>query len=138
MEITAQTFWLNFKSAFLKQNGNKQLYRYWMESIVPSKIEKKGSEIHLTLQAPSDLHKKWLQENLLEDFYEHIRQFYKGICQIQLEIAPCLPFSKSHTTYASQTQKRNVFFNPHYIFKKFYSWKKQSLGLWSLSSCSKT
>ena len=87
-----------------------------MESIVPSKMEKKGSKLHLTLQAPSDLHKKWLQENLLEDFYNHIHQFYKGVCQIQLETAPCLPFSKSHEVPVSQTQKQNVFFNPDYIF----------------------
>jgi len=128
LEITAQTFWLNFKSAFLKQNRNKQLHRYWVESIVPSKMEKKGSKLHLTLQAPSDLHKKWLQENLLEDFYKHIHQFYRGICQIQLEIAPCLPFSKLPAVQISQPQRQSVFFNPDYTFENFIVGKNNHLA----------
>ena len=129
METKASAFWLDFKTNFLKQNKNNQLYRYWLEPIIPSKMEKKGSGFHLTLQTPSDLHKKWIQENLLEDFYKHIHQFYREICQIRLEVAPCLPFSKKPIPANNvQAQKQNIFFNPDYIFENFIVGQNSSLA----------
>ena len=130
MNTEANTFWLNFKNYFLKQNENNQIYRSWLEPIVPSKIEQKSSNLYLTLQAPSDLHKKWLQENVLENFYNHIHQFYKGICQIQIEVTPHLPFQiKSQAEKNTKFQNQKVFFNPNYTFKNFIVGKKQQSSL---------
>lgn len=129
MDIKAVTFWSDFKNHFLKQNENNQIYKSWLEPIVPSKIEQKGSDFYLTLKAPSDLHKKWLQENMLEDFHKHFHQFYKGICQIQLEIAPYLPFQMTaQKTNKLQIQKQKVFFNPDYVFENFIVGKNNTLA----------
>ena len=129
MDTKAVIFWSNFKNHFLKQNENNQIYKSWLEPIVPSKVEQKGSDLYLTLQAPSDLHKKWLQENMLENFYKHFHQFYKGICQVQLEVTPYLPFKKSaQKTSDFQIQKQKVFFNPDYIFENFIVGKNNSLA----------
>ena len=120
METKASSLWLDFKTSFLKQNGNKQLHRYWLEAVTPSKMERRNSRLCLTLQTPSDLHKKWIQENLLEDFYKYFQKFHRGTCQILLENVPLLPFPKRvSATDPPQTFKPRLFFNPDYTFKNF-------------------
>ncbi len=119
MKTTAQAFWLNFKSEFLRQNGNKRLYRHWLEPVVPSKMEQKGSKLYLTLQTPSDLHKKWLEENFLEEFYKHLREMNQGLCKICLETDSRLSLPQPPPRPLSPPQKQNIFFNPDYIFKNF-------------------
>ena len=129
MESKAIAFWLDFKDHFLKQKRNDQVCKSWLEPIIPSKIEKRGSDFRLTLQTPSDLHKKWLQDNLLEDIYKHLHRFYKGICKIHLEVAPGLPFSNKPLTVKSHSiSKQNIFFNPDYNFDNFIIGKNNHLA----------
>lgn len=136
METKANAFWLDFKIYFLKQKGDNPLCRYWLEPIVPSKIEKKGSDIQLTLQAPSDLHKKWLQENLMEDIRRHTSRFYKEISKIRLEVAPGLSLPKLPSQAETTQPTQNAFFNPAYRFESFVVGKNNHLAYSaSLSVC---
>lgn len=129
LDLKLDSFWLDFKKLFLKQNGNNRLYRHWLEPITPFKIEKKGGYLQLTLQAPSDLHKKWLQENFLEIFHKYFQNAYKQTCRIQLEVAPRLPFKKNTIPVkAYSLQKHNIFFNPDYIFENFVVGKNNHLA----------
>ena len=130
LNTKANTFWLDFKSYFLKQNEDNQVYRYWLDPVVLSKIEQKDSNFCLTLQAPSDLHKKWIRENILDSFYRHIHKFYKGIFHIQLEVIPQLPFQikSPHPTKVSSQNRYNVFFNPNYIFENFIVGRSNNLA----------
>ena len=131
METKIDAFWLNFKSHFLKQKDNSLIYQSWLESVVPSKVEKKGSQFHLTLQMPSDLHKNWLQENLLDAFYLHLNQFYKGVFHVELEVVstPFLPYqNQSQNLKPAEKFPTNVFFNPKYVFETFVVGKNNSLA----------
>lgn len=139
MEAKARAFWLDFKTHFLKEKRDDQLCRYWLEPIIPSKIEKRGSDFLLTLQTPSDLHKKWLQDNLLEDIYKYLQQFYQGFCKIQLEVAPSLPLpSKGSETSPLTNQKKTLFFNPDYVFESFIVGKSNHLAYGASLSVTKS
>ena len=128
METKINAFWLDFKSHFLKQKANDQIYKSWLEPIVPSKIEKKGSHFCLTLQTPSNFHKKWLQDHFMEDFYKHINHFYNGSLQIHLEVTPYLPFQKTTELKSIFKQTQNVFFNPNYVFENFIVGESNNLA----------
>ena len=133
MSTNIHTFWINFKNHFLKQNKNNQIpTKSFLDHITPSKIEQKGSYFHLTLQAPSDLHKRWLQENKL---FKHIEQYYKENCDqdishVQLEIIPCLPLPSpsSRTISPYPIAKSPIFFNPDYTFKTFIVGKNNHIA----------
>ena len=128
METKMDSFWLNFKTLFLKQKKNSQICKSWLDPIIPSKMEKKGKELYLTLTIPSDLHKKWLQENLLEDLHRHCHQRYDEIFQIQLEVAkiPHLPFQKLSQT--EPPKQKAPYFNPDFVFGNFIVGKHNSLA----------
>lgn len=126
--MEAQAFWLNFKSCFLKQNGNNPLYKHWLEPIVPSKVEKRGDYFDLTLQIPSDLHKKWIQNHLLKDFYTHVKSFYNGFCRVELEVVSNkLPLPKNNPLVKKKLQPQS-FFNPDYNFQNFIIGKNNQLA----------
>ena len=128
METREKAFWFDFKSNFLKQKRNKQLYKYWLESVDPLKIKRTNTGLEMVLQAPSDLHKKWLQENLLQDFSNYIQQFYKEDCQIQFKVSPSLPFQKKPTKNPAFNPKQKLFFNPIYTFENFIAGKNNHLA----------
>ena len=120
METKINSFWLDVKDHFLKQKGGNQIYRSWLDPVIPSKIEQKGSHVHLTLQTPSELHNKWLQEHFLKDFYKYFHSFYKGFLKVHLEVLPHLPFAKLKNQELRLSQKsQNLFFNLNYVFENF-------------------
>lgn len=137
MEAKVTTFWLDFKNHFLNQKDGNRIYRSWLDPIIPSKIEKKGKTLHLTLQTPSKIHKKWLQENFLEDFYKHINVFYHGSLQIDLEVAPYLPSQKKDLLQNPRVIKTNTFFNPHYRFENFIVGENNNLAYGACLSITK-
>ncbi len=130
MNTKANAFWQDFKDHFLKKNKSNPVYRYWLDPIISSKIEKEETGFCLTLQTPSDLHKKWLQENILKAFYHHIQQFYKGSCKVQLEVeTPKLP-SQTNPYIPKDVfaKKQKMFFNPDYTFENFVVGKNNELA----------
>ena len=76
--------WQEFKKEFLKQNKNRQTFRSWLEPINSIKIKKTAAGLSFTLAAPSDLHKKWLQENLVGDFHKYLSKLYPTNFSLQL------------------------------------------------------
>ena len=128
LETEVTTFWLDFKKHFLKQKLDNHIYKSWLEPIIPSKIEKKGQTLHLTLQTPSNIHKKWLQENFLKDFYKHIDTFYHGSLHIDLEVAPYLPTQKREYPQIPQPVRSDSFFNPSYCFENFIVGENNNLA----------
>lgn len=142
LETKASVLWLDFKNCFLKQKGDNPLCRYWLEPIIPSKVEKNGSNVLLTLHAPSDLHKKWLQENLMEDIYKYLRLFYKGISQIHLEVTPKLSLPRvPFPSGAPFAHPQKVLFHPGYMFENFIVGKANHLAYsasLSVSQCKKS
>ena len=122
MEIKEKKLWLNFKTHFLQEQKGASLYKHWLEPVQILKTEKIGQKLELTLQVPSDLHKKWLQENLLKNFHSYIARFFKGSCEVFLETGPFLPLPQQKISFF-ETKKAQPsalsFFNPLYCFENF-------------------
>lgn len=129
METKINTFWLDFKNHFLEQKANNPVYLSWLKPIIPSKIEKKGKQLYLTLQAPSNIHKKWLQDHFLKDFYKHINKFYHGSLFINLTVVPRLPIqNSSKLKIKSPSKSKTTFFNTYYTFKNFITGENNHLA----------
>ena len=132
METRENKLWLNFKAHFLKEQKEQSLYKHWLEPIQALKIERSGPKLRLVLQTPSELHKKWLQENLLKNFRNSIESFFKRPCEIFLETNPCLPFSYQKRSFFSSPAPSPAsplsFFNPLYNFENFIVGKNNELA----------
>ena len=124
--------WLDFKTHFLQEKKTNSLYRHWLESLQVLKLEKQNKNLTLVLQAPSELHKKWVQENLLKDFRCYAENFFKDSCEILLEASPSLPFSPQKKDFFEPSSRLSAppssFFNPLYSFENFIVGKNNELA----------
>ena len=133
MESRENGIWQNFKAHLLQQKNTGQLYKHWLETVQISKIKKEKSCLKLVLQTPSELHKKWVQENLLNDFSNYIEFFFKKPCEIFFETCPSLPASRqTKNLFEKKTgqalQKSVGLFNPLYNFTNFIVGKNNELA----------
>ena len=122
MKTDASRIWLDFKEGFLKQNKNKQICSSWIEPIHSIKTNKSHEGLSLTLEAPSDLHKKWLQKNLVGDFHKYLDKFYQKNYKLQLVTASPPPSLKSRgggLEPQKSSPRQKLFFNPDYSFENF-------------------
>ena len=120
--------WLDFKAYFLRDQKAKGLYKHWLEPVQVSKIEKKNQKLKLTLQTPSELHRKWIQENLLEELKNYAEYFLKYSCEIDLETSFRLPVSQQKKLFIeNQPNKPSSLFNPPYNFDNFVVGKNNEL-----------
>ena len=121
--------WLGFKTYFLRDQKEEGLYKHWLESVQVLKIEKKNQKLRLILQAPSDLHRKWIQEKLLESLKNYTEQFLKHSCEIDLKTSPKLPFSQQKKLFIETSQDPpSHLFNPPYNFDNFIVGKNNELA----------
>ena len=127
LEAKENKLWLDFKIQFLRKQKEHKLYRHWLESVQVLKTEKRNQKVKLVLQTPSELHKKWLEENLLKDFYEYIESFCKNSYEVGLETAPRLPFSSLKKSITEKAAPLS-FFNPLYNFESFIVGKNNELA----------
>ncbi|MCY4321993.1 MAG: chromosomal replication initiator protein DnaA [Bdellovibrionaceae bacterium] len=131
MEAKENKLWLSFKNYFLQEQRENSLHKHWLDSVQILETEKKGSDIKLVLQAPSDLHKRWLQENLLETFYNYTKSFFNLSCKVLLEIKlPNLPYSDQKKVLQLKQAPFSPysFFNPLYSFENFIVGKNNELA----------
>ena len=132
METGETRLWMDFKSHFLQTKKAKALYKHWMEPLQVSRLEKQNQKIKLVLQAPSELHKSWIQENILKDFRRYMEVFFKRSCEIFLETSPHLPFSPkkrmSGERPSSPSLPSSNLFNPLYCFENFITGKNNELA----------
>ncbi len=121
MKTEVHPFWSNFKSSLLKKKGQDSVLKTWLESVISAQLEKKEEAYLFTVQTPSEFHKKWLQENLLEELVASLKMFYKKPCRVQFEITPYLPFKTKRMGLEKPLpsfEKPNLF-NPEYLFENF-------------------
>ncbi len=122
MKTKVHPFWSNFKTSILKKKNQDSFFKTWLESVISVQAEKKGNQHVFTIQTPSELHKKWMQENLLEDLRISLKNFYKAPFNVHFEITPCLPFKTNPINPAKKNlplEKTASFFNPDYVFENF-------------------
>ena len=124
-------FWSDLKKYLIETKENP-IYRHWLTDIEFLNISNKESFYQLFLQAPSDLHRKWFQENILAEVYHHFKNQYQGSLQIQMKISPkssqTLSSSLSSVPAGLPSQTRDFLFNPLYTFKNFISGENTELA----------
>ena len=133
METRENQLWQNFKAHFLQKEKTGYLHKHWLESLQISKIETKKTGLKLVLQTPSDLHKKWFQENLLKDFNSYVELFLKSPCEVLFDASPSLPVSQQVKSLFEKrsalfSQRPVSFFNPLYSFENFIVGKNNELA----------
>ena len=117
-EEERDSLWSRFKHEFLCSNQHNRVFKTWLKelSLLPAKED--SEEIHLTLQIPSLLHKKWASEHILPLLKGQATHYYKKPCQIDFKVIP-QPQSQNPGPALPKGQARTVFFNPDYLFKNF-------------------
>ena len=122
LKTEVHPFWSNFKDSLLKKKNQDSFLKTWLESIVSTQLEKKEEGYLFTIQAPSELHKKWVQENLLEEIKSSLEVFCKLPCKVCFEIIPQLPFKTKELNLKKTSpapEPPSHFFNPEYLFENF-------------------
>ena len=123
-------FWSHFKNHLLLEKKTHPTYKHWLTDIECLDLCQKDSYYHLILQAPSQLHKKWVQENILKDifyFFKKQKHYQDGLLKIQMEISPpCQlpPASESSTP----KQRKEFLFNHLYTFENFIPGQNSDLA----------
>lgn len=128
-------FWSHFKKDLLGKS-NDPIYNHWLTHINCLDLFQKNECYHLILQAPSELHKKWVQENLIEKIHYYFEKQFQGLLEIQMKIspiyqAPLLPQKKLEKT-------QNFLFNPLYTFENFVPGQNTDLAYASSLSLSRS
>ena len=132
MTSSALSFWTNFKASFLKKAGNSQIHKSWLDAIKAEGWEQKKGALRLTLLAPSGLHKKWLEENMVKKFKKYALQSHQEgleLClKVKAEARPTAPPLKKESYAGRPLKKQNVFLNPDYTFENFIVGKNSELA----------
>ena len=123
-------FWSHFKNHLLEKKSNP-IYKHWLTNIECLDLCQKDSHYQLILQAPSKLHKKWVQENILEDICYFFKKYYQDdLLKIQMEISPLcqLPSASESLTHNTSKQRKEFLFNPLYTFENFIPGQNSDLA----------
>ena len=126
--MTATSLWRELKKNLLDGNQHNKVFQSWINSIKPL-ILKEEKEVSLTLQIPSELHRRWIQENILTDITGRISAHFGRPCGIRLKVdVPDLPASRPLKKPQGVQNTKNVFFNSEYTFDSFIVGKSNELA----------
>lgn len=121
MNTGVHSFWSHFKSSILQKRGNEGFLRPWLDAVISAEIEKQDEQYYCKLQTPSELHKKYIQDNILQDLLDYLAQSLNKPCQVQFEVIPQLPSkieSSIEKPLTKQVSKPSPF-NSEYVFENF-------------------
>lgn len=121
MGTSAPFLWSDFKSSLLKKKNNDTVLKSWLDSVLSTEAQKHKNHVLFVVNVPSDLHKKWLQAHVADDFQNKLARHFKEPCRVKLEVVPQLPTLKkpSKPTYSPTPSASTSLFNPEYIFDNF-------------------
>lgn len=110
--------WSRFKNEVLYSNRENRVFQSWLKELSLLPVVRKDSKgIHLTLQIPSLLHKKWAVEHIIPRLQRHVANHYGKPCQIDFKI-PSQP-KPVRNVILPKGRSKTVFFNPDYLFENF-------------------
>ena len=110
------SLWSRLKQEFLYNNQHNKVFQTWLKELCLLPPQEDSKEIHLTLQIPSLLHKKWALEHIIPLLKGQALHYYKKPCQIDFKITP-RPLN--HDVPLPKGLAKTVFFNPDYLFENF-------------------
>lgn len=81
-----QEFWLQIKNSLKSKNQNNKPLQMWFEPTNLVNVEDRQSGRCFTLGVPTELHKFWISQNLLERICSEISALYQNPFQIELVV----------------------------------------------------
>lgn len=118
--MEAKSLWAELKRNLLNHKKSCSVLQTWLNSIQPVHLEENSKEVLFTLQIPSDLHKRWIQDNVIEDIAHQITHRYQKPCGIRFKVTvPDLPVPFHLKKVEGVRKTNNVFFNSEYTFDSF-------------------
>ncbi len=81
-----QQFWLQVKSNLKSKNLNNKPLQMWFEPTDLLHVEDRSSGRCFTLGVPTELHKYWISQNLLDRICSEISALYQNPFQIELQV----------------------------------------------------
>ncbi len=81
-----QEFWHQIKSSLKAKNQNNKPLQMWFEPTSLVSVEDRSSGRCFTLGVPTELHKFWISQNLLERICSEISALYQNPFQIELVV----------------------------------------------------
>ena len=116
-----KALWPRLKEDFLKSNPkSREVLGSWLSQLSMSKALESETEIQLTFQIPSPLHKKWVLERLIP----HLKSMSDKNLSVRFQLSNTqktkpfqLIFNKK--SGAEKTKKGKALFSPDYKFENF-------------------
>lgn len=90
-EFSSQEFWHQIKSSLKAKNQNNKPLQMWFEPTNLVGVEDRNSGRCFVLGVPTELHKFWISQNLLERICSEISAIYQNPFQIELTVTGQTP-----------------------------------------------
>lgn len=86
MSVSDQQFWMIVKSNLKAKNSENKLLQTWFDPTNLIQVESSDSGACFRLGVPTDLHKYWISENILDRICSEISALYSKPFRIELEV----------------------------------------------------
>jgi chromosomal replication initiator protein len=103
-----QEFWLQIKNSLKSKNQNNKPLQRWFEPTNLVGVEDRSSGRCFTLGVPTELHKFWISQNLLERICSEISALYQNPFQIELVVTGQGTLSMASQSSDGQLQMEGV------------------------------
>ena len=125
-----QDFWKQIKRSLREKNSHNNLIQMWFDPTQLIEIKREPSGHRFRLGVPSELHKYWISQNLLDSISSEISVNYKSPFQLELIVTgqqedfpqnqvekapPPLPQQQA----SKENKLQNGAINPDYTFSTF-------------------
>ena len=125
-----QDFWKQIKNNLREKNSHNRLFQLWFDSTQLIEIKEDSSVHRFRLGVPSELHKYWISQNLLDSISSEISGNYNIPFQLELVVTRQQePFphvlpelaktEKSPLPQQLPKENKNGSLNPDYTFSTF-------------------
>ncbi len=99
-----QNFWQKIKDSLKKKNAHNNLFHMWFDPTQLIEIKKELNSHRFRLGVPSELHKYWISENLLNLISEEISMIYKKPFYLELIVTNSLKESSKDPSLPLSTK----------------------------------
>lgn len=124
-----QDFWDQIKNSLREKNSHNKLIQTWFDPTQLIEIKKDSNGHRFRLGVPSELHKYWISQHLLDSISSEISVNYKSPFQLELVVTDQKNTLQSHPVKRSPPppvspkplprENRNGSINPDYTFSTF-------------------
>lgn len=126
-------FWTKLKIDLLNKHASNKPFKNWFEAVEFIDTDLGDYGYGLRLRVPSELHKYWLSENVLEELTSEIAQLYRGPFRVEFIVSGAAQASSHYSTPTSgnietapaseivetSSSSGNLYLNPNYTFGTF-------------------